>query len=1034
MAQAQQPWRVLSALPAWQLTQVPRAQQDGDEAGPAGRAPGDRAVQRAAELTSAWCRPSPVAVAWVRERAGGPVRVVTAGPALAAGSVGGQDVLMLPAGARGLRLPAGQAAALLSAVPCWVELAGVCDVLLAGQDATGLSPDRGGGRPSLEDGLLSAWLGPFAWLLLAEPVDAGTLEELTSQVALAQLEAQRNDSPRAKLAERRAAARHAELRQAASTGLWQVHLLAGGATAEQAAQVAGLLRASSDLAGLPYALLPARNAAVPPEHSHDRLARRPLADDPALQWAIAEERQRTAMPSSYAATPAPAPGPASPNGRWPQPEPAAPFYGSTALVAALARVPAREVPGLRMVARPQFDLTPESAMAAADGTGGGAVRVGEVLDWNRVPCGDLGLPLASLNRHAFVCGATGSGKSQTVRNLLEQATKAAIPWLVVEPAKAEYRLMAARLPGTAVIVIRPGDLDQPPAGINPLEPATGPDGSRFPLQSHADLLRALFLAAFQADEPFPQVLSAALTRCYEQAGWDLVTGQPATPGVQPAYPGLEDLQAAALTVVSEIGYGREVADNVRGFVTVRIGSLRMGTTGRFLDGGHLLDFAALLAGNVVVEIEDVGDDRDKAFLMGAVLIRLTEHLRLRQRAEGPASASALRHLTVIEEAHRLLRQPPPGTGNGPAAQATEMFADLLAEVRAYGEGLVIAEQIPSKLIPDVIKNTAVKIVHRLPARDDRDAVGATMNLSEAQSEYLVTLPPGEAAVHADGMDNPLLARMPDGTSREAAPGTLTAGPGLVITPRSPTCGPHCAAEPCTLGQMRAAQRAAITDPRITLWAELTVVAHLTGWDMPRPGPAFTASLRAMDARLRDCAISHATDAAVAARVAAISTRLSPAALAAHVVTAMRQAVSDGKPGCPAEEPQYLAPPFRWALVRDALRTAAPPGGEGRHPRSAEWERTYGQLVPGGTAAQQFRAVTRWCARDQRDVQAIATVIWGTRTRIAIEQAVGCRADDPGWPAQLAQMLAAFARSPWPRALLRRTPARSQASRKQVAGE
>ena len=132
---------------------------------------------------------------------------------------------------------------------------------------------------------------------------------------------------------------------------------------------------------------------------------------------------------------------------------------------------------------------------------------------------------------------------------------------------------------------------------------------------------------------------------------------------------------------------------------------------------------------MVLEIEDAGDDRDKAFLMGAMLIRLTEHLRLRAPRRRPGCRRGLRHLTVIEEAHRLLRQPPPGTGAGPAAQATEMFADLLAEIRAYGEGLVIAEQIPAKLIPDVIKNTAVKIVHRLPARDDRDTVGATMNLT-----------------------------------------------------------------------------------------------------------------------------------------------------------------------------------------------------------------------------------------------------------------------------------------------------------------
>jgi uncharacterized protein len=1026
MIPGQHPWQVVSALPAWQLTQVPRPPQRDDEDRPGG--PGSGGVQRAAELTSAWCRAAPVAVGWVRERAGGPVRVITAGPALAAASDNGQDVLTLPAGARGLPLPAG-AAPVLAAVPCWTQLAGVCDVLLTDQGTQGLAADGRGGAPSLEDGLLSAWFGPFGWLLLAEPADAGTLEELTSGAARAQLEAQRSDSPRARLAERRAAARHEELRQAASTGLWRVHLLAGAATPEQAEQVAGLLRASTDLAGLPYGLLPARPAATLLRHDRDagRPARRSLLEEPELQWAVATERQRTAAISPYQAAHAPAPAPASAEERWPAPQPAAPFYGSTALVAALARVPAREVPGLRMVARPQFDLTPETTMiprtGATGGDGAGGVRLGEVLDWNRVGCGDLAVPLASLNRHVFVCGATGAGKSQTVRNLLEQAAGAGIPWLVVEPAKAEYRLMAARLPHGEVIRIRPGDLGEPAAGINPLEPAPGPGGTRFPLQTHADLLRALFLAAFQADEPFPQVLSAALTRCYEQAGWDLVTGQPATPGVQPAYPSLEDLQAAAVTVVEEIGYGREVRDNVRGFVTVRIGSLRLGTAGRFLDGGHPVDFGSLLERNVVLEIEDAGDDRDKAFLMGAVLIRLTEHLRLRQRHEEPGR-NRLRHLTVVEEAHRLLRQPLAGAAAGPAAQAVEMFADLLAEVRAYGEGLVIVEQIPAKLIPDAIKNTAVKVVHRLPAADDRQAVGATMNLTSAQSECLVTLAPGDAAVHADGMDYPLLARMPDGRTREAAGPAFTASAGPVIARRSGTCGAACLAGPCTLAQMRAAQRAVVTDPRITLWAELSVVAHLTGWDMPRPAPAFTACLRSTDGRLRDCAISHAADAAVAARTPAISTRVSPAALAAHVTTAIRQAIAEGTRACEPEEPQYLAPPYQWALVRDALRPARRSSGTGRHPRSSEWERAYGQPVPGATAKAQLNAVTRWYLRDQRDNQAITAVLWGTRPRSAIEQAVGAQAGSDEWPAQLAEALEAFTRLAWPRNLLRRprTPA------------
>jgi hypothetical protein len=1032
MGIGRQPWEALAGLPAWQVGEIPRP-RGGSRAG----ASDGGAAQRTAALASAYGCDAPVAVGWVRDRPGGPVRVLAAGPALLGGQDGELAVLMLPTGARGSRLSDGDMARVLATVPCWTRICGISDVLRAerGQPA----PEAVEARPSLEDGLLSAWLDAFGWLLLAEPVDEQTLNELAAGAAREQHQAEQYGSPRGKLAARRAGARHEELREGVTAGMWRVHLLAGAATPEAAGRVARLVCASADLRGLPYGLSANRGAGpladmlMADGNGHATARTRPY-EQPIQQvtsdrswwdtpiYATQPRPADTSVPrqwpdpAGYSTTPAgPAVASRQADDERDTPVPESPFTASTRLVAALARAPAIEVPGVRFTLRPQFDVTPETTRTATGAeTGGPAVVLGTVLDHNRVPAGPLTVPLGSLNRHVFVCGATGAGKSQTVRNLLEQATKAGVWWLVVEPAKSEYRLMAARQ-RAGVIVIRPGDLAQPAAGLNPLEPAAGPGGSRFPLQTHADLLRALFLAAFQADEPFPQVLAAALTRCYEQAGWDLVTGQPSMPGIQPAYPGLEDLQAAAMTVVNQIGYGRDVADNVRGFVTVRIGSLRLGTTGRFLDGGHPLDFGKLLDANVVLEIEDAGDDHDKAFLMGTVLIRLTEHLRQRHRHERPAEPR-LRHLTVIEEAHRLLRQPPPSATIGAAAHAVEMFADLLAEIRAYGEGLIIAEQIPAKLIPDVIKNTAVKIVHRLPAADDRAAVGATMNLRDTQSEYLVTLPPGEAAVHADGMDYPLLARMPDGTSRETAAPAPAASPEPVTARRSPTCGPACQGSPCTLGQMRAAQRSAITDPRITMWAELTVVAHLTGWDMPRPTPAFTTALHAMDGRLRDCAISHVADAAVAARIPVISTRVSPARLAVHVVTSMRQVISNGTPDCAGEEPQFLAPPYRWMLVRAALRTAA---DGGRHPRSDEWEYAYGESLPGATGAQQLRVINRRYTRDQQDTQAVRIVIWGTRPRPAIEQAIGTRPGSGDWPTRLADTLTAFARLPWPRKLLTR---------------
>jgi hypothetical protein len=315
---------------------------------------------------------------------------------------------------------------------------------------------------------------------------------------------------------------------------------------------------------------------------------------------------------------------------------------------------------------------------------------------------------------------------------------------------------------------------------------------------------------------------------------------------------------------------------VLGFIRVRLASLRHGTTGRFLEGGHPLDFGALLATNVVLEIEDVGDDADKAFLMGTVLIRLVEHLRLTHRTTQARTADdgPLRHLTVVEEAHRLLRRAgsadAPG-GGGAAGHAVEMFAGLLAEIRAYGEGLIIAEQIPARLVPDVIKNTAVKIVHRLPAADDREAVGATMNATPSQSRYLVTLPPGRAAVFSDGMDFPILAKIKDGREREVASPSLTSDARTVVHPRSVTCGAECQARPCTLRDMRAAQRALDAVGWVRLWAELAVLAHLTGWPIPAPKPAPLAAFTTLSARVRQCALSHAVDAAVASRAAAVVT-------------------------------------------------------------------------------------------------------------------------------------------------------------------
>ena len=275
-----------------------------------------------------------------------------------------------------------------------------------------------------------------------------------------------------------------------------------------------------------------------------------------------------------------------------------------------------------------------------------------MLDRSRRPAGPLVLPLDSLNRHVFVCGATGAGKSQNGARPARGrhpgrdsvAGDGAGQGRVPADGSAHYRAHF-RAPGRGwlgrpgageVVRIRPGESDAIAAGLNPLEPAPDAAGRRFPLQTHADLVKALFIASFRSEEPFPQVLSAALTRVYEDAGWDMTLGETIAADPNPSYPNLTDLQRAAIRIVREIGYSQRVTDDVLGFIKVRLSSLRLGTTGRFLEGGHQLDFGRLLRTNAVLEIEDVGDDSDKAFLMGTVLIRLAEHLRMAYRASRPA--------------------------------------------------------------------------------------------------------------------------------------------------------------------------------------------------------------------------------------------------------------------------------------------------------------------------------------------------------------------------------------------------------------
>ena len=822
----------------------------------------------------------PFVVGWFSRGGGAPLELITnAGPLpsppkheAAGADPAAHCELLFPWGARGVAYPDGVLADLDGLVwaPCPVRQAPVLTGDARGHGWPGADGQRGGpvsgaswlgaapgpasSAPTLfESALATLASRPFGWLIVAEPTDLidAEIAELRSQVTALR----RFDEERTRFDADRAMRRLAELDAFREAGLWNVRVLAGAADAEQLGLIAPMLVGSADLGAHPYRLRG-------PDQALE------LADALAARFADVSD------------------------------DSAVPFAATAGVLAALAGLPRREVPGVRVLDVGYFDVTAEPA--AADQIG-----IGAILDGHDRAVGQLGVGLATVNRHTLVVGATGAGKSQTVRHLLAQLTMAGIPWLVIEPVKSEYSAMAGRIAATGapLTIINPADPAAVPLAVNPLEPEPG-----YPVQAHIDMVRALFLAAFDAREPFPQIMSQALQRAYESCGWDPVTGagQPGSP-TPPSTPTLADLQAAALAVVSEVGYGAELAADVRGFVDVRLRSLRTGSAGRFFEGGHPAALGDLLATNAILAIEDVANDEDKAFLIGTLVIRITEHLRLRARS---GSAAGLRHVTVIEEAHRLLR----GDREGPGAHAVELFAAMLAEIRAYGEGLVIAEQIPAKLIPDVVKNTALKIVHRLPAHDDRELVGATMNLDAEQSRQVVSFPPGVAAVFADGMDRPLRVRVPFGGDVERGP-----GPGELESPplagrRSAACGPACMTErACTLLELRSADLLA-TDPGaawLRAWAEAMTLAFLTNSPLPVVPSALRQWWTGLDRRLRDCVLATVVERGVASRAAVLREHFDPASLTRAIAEMSLRLLNGGKGSGMQPGAAWVIPQLRW---------------------------------------------------------------------------------------------------------------------------
>lgn len=430
---------------------------------------------------------------------------------------------------------------------------------------------------------------------------------------------------------------------------------------------------------------------------------------------------------------------------------------NSAQLAAIVDFPSLETTGFAIRKAARFDVAQSRGTLAPDES----LTIGQIDDLG-VQRATYEIPINALKRHAFVTGVTGAGKTNTLFQLLRQLDSRKIPFLVLEPAKNEYRALVndQQLSGR-IRVYTVGDERTTPLRMNPFEVIGWPT---IPIGVHIDLVRSSFAASFGMWTPLPQILEQCLHEIYKDRGWDTVSNTnsrlPADADPAAAFPTMADLSRKVDEYTGTLGYDDRVRADLRAALLTRVNGLRVGGKGAMFDCTHSTPMAELLDHPVILELQNLGDDDDKAFFMALLFMRLVEY----RRAAG-GSAGGLRHLLVIEEAHRLLSNVSPKGGGqqeqaDPKGKAVETFANLISEIRAYGQGLAIIDQVPTKLSTDVIKNTNLKIVHRIVAEDDRAVLAGAMAMNDEQRSAMAILGVGKAILFEEGEDAPLLVTIP----------------------------------------------------------------------------------------------------------------------------------------------------------------------------------------------------------------------------------------------------------------------------------
>ena len=347
----------------------------------------------------------------------------------------------------------------------------------------------------------------------------------------------------------------------------------------------------------------------------------------------------------------------------------------------------------------------------------------------------VSLSAKSLTSHTFITGSTGSGKSNTIYQILNEARSDRVKFLVVEPAKGEYKNVFGM------------DDDVSVYGTNPsISPLLRIDPFSFPEEihvlEHIDRLVELFNVCWQMYAAMPAVLKNAVEKSYEDCGWDLITSK--NEYGSDLYPCFADVARNVKSIIDSSEYDAENKGAYKGSLLTRLQSLTNGINGLVFSADEISP-ADLFDENVIVDLSRVGSSETKSLLMGMLVLKLQEY-----------------RMTVLEEAHNILKR----TSTEQATESSnltgksvEMISNAIAEMRTYGEAFIIADQAPGLLDMAAIRNTNTKIIMRLPDQTDRELVGLAANLNPDQIKELAKLPRGVAAIYQNEWIQPVLCKV-----------------------------------------------------------------------------------------------------------------------------------------------------------------------------------------------------------------------------------------------------------------------------------